>query len=195
MSGRAPRLAYLAPPAYLPRRFPQTRRFSHPGAGLPKPLAERAPWIAPLALLVAAVSLGANGVLLYKLRRPEKLLAPAVDRVGARLAASGASIKYTVRIPAGQPINLDIPIDQTYTIRLRTSLPINTNVRVPVSTPFGSRSINIPVRTNIPIRQDFPVRLVDTFHLRTQTQSAYVVPLEIKLKDLPLDALRHSLDP
>ena len=155
----------------------------------------RSPWIAPLALLLAAASLGANGVLLYRLRRPERMLAPALDRVAANLQHSSASIQYTVRIPAGTPVSFDVPIDQSYTIKLRTQLPINTTVRVPVSTPFGNRQITIPVRTNIPIRQDLPVRLIDTFHLRTRTNAEYVVPLEIKLKDLPMDALRQSLQP
>ncbi len=155
----------------------------------------RSPWIAPLALLLAAVSLGANGVLLYKLRHPERMLAPALERVSTHLQRSDASIKYTVRIPAGTPVGFDVPIDQGYTIKLRTALPIHTTVRVPVSTPFGNRSVAIPVNTTIPIRQDVPVRLVDTFHLRTRTRTEYVIPLEIRLKDLPMDALRQSLQP
>ncbi|HVG43703.1 MAG TPA: hypothetical protein VM890_03205 [Longimicrobium sp.] len=162
---------------------------------MPTPPVFRSPWIAPLALLLAAVSLGANGVLLWKLRHPERLMAPAVERVAAGLATSNAAIKYTVRIPAGTPVSFDVPIDQRYVIKLRTSLPINTDVRMPFNTPFGNRVVSVPVRTTIPLRQDIPVHLVDTFHLRTQTNAEYVVPLEIKLKDLPLDALRRSLNP
>jgi len=160
---------------------------------LPTPPVFRSPWIAPLALLLAAVSLGMNAVLLHQLRRPERLVAPALERVAGALKQSDAAIKYTVRIPAGTPVSFDIPIDQRYIIKLRTSLPINTDVRVPFNTPFGNRVISVPVRSNVPLRQDIPVHLVDTFHLRTQTNAEYVVPLEIKLKDLPLDALRQSL--
>lgn len=155
----------------------------------------RSPWIAPLALLLAALSLGANGVLLWKLRRPERLMAPAVERVAAGLSRSNEAIKYTVRIPAGTPVSFDVPIDQRYVVKLRTTLPINTDVRVPFNTPFGNRVVSVPVRSTVPIRQDIPVHLVDTFHLRTRTNTEFVVPLEIKLKDLPLDALRRSLSP
>jgi hypothetical protein len=162
---------------------------------LPSPPVFRSPWIAPLALLLAAVSLGANGVLLWKLRRPERLMAPAVERVAAGLSKSNEAIKYTVRIPSGTPVSFDVPIDQRYVVKLRTSLPINTTVRMPFNTPFGNRVISVPVRTTIPIRQDVPVHLMDTFHLRTRTNTEFVVPLEIKLKDLPLDALRRSLNP
>jgi hypothetical protein len=160
-----------------------------------KPPTRRAPWIAPTALVLALLSLGVNAVLIAKLRRPERMVEPALDRVASRLASSGAAIKYTVRIPAGTPVQFDIPIDQTYTVKLRTDLPINTTVRMPFNTPFGQRTVSVPVRTNIPIRQDIPVRLIDTFHLRTQTRSELVVPLEIKLKDLPLDALRDAVKP
>ena len=160
---------------------------------MPNPPVFRSPWIAPLALLLAAVSIGMNAVLLHKLRRPERLVAPALDRVAGALATSDAAIKYTVRIPAGTPVSFDVPIDQRYVIKLRTSLPINTDVRVPFNTPFGNRVISVPVRSNVPLRQDIPVHLMDTFHLRTRTNAEYVVPLEIKLKDLPLDALRRSL--
>ena len=155
----------------------------------------RSPWIAPAALGVALASLALNGVLLWKLRQPERLMAPAVERIAAGLAKSNESIKYTVRIPAGTPVSFDVPIDQRYIIKLRTSLPINTDVRVPFNTPFGDRVISIPVRSNVPLRQDIPVHLVDTFHLRTRTNTEFVVPLEIRLKDLPLDALRASLNP
>ena len=162
---------------------------------MPKPPVFRSPWIAPLALLLAAASLGANGVLLWKLRRPERLMAPALDRVSAELARSNAAIKYTVRIPAGTPVSFDVPIDQRYVVKLRTSLPIDANVRVPFNTPFGNRVITVPVRSTVPIRQDVPVHLTDTFHLRTRTNTEFVVPLEIKVRDLPLDALRSSLQP
>lgn len=155
----------------------------------------RPPWIAPAALVVALASLALNGVLLHRLQRPERMLAPALDRVAERLHQSDAAIRYTVRIPAGTPVSFDIPVDQRYVVNLRTSLPINTDVRVPFNTPFGNRTITIPVRANVPLRQDIPVHLVDTFHLRTQTNAAYTVPLEIKLKDLPMDALRQAVAP
>jgi hypothetical protein len=151
--------------------------------------------MAPAALAIALVSLALNGVLLRRLQHPERTLAPALDRVAERLKQSDAAIKYTVRIPAGTPVSFDIPIDQRYTVNLRTTLPINTDVRVPFNTPLGNRVITIPVRTTIPLRQDIPVHLVDTFHLRTQTNAEYVVPLEIKLKDLPVDALGKALAP
>ena len=155
----------------------------------------RAGWLAPAALAVALLSLCLNGVLLWMLRSPERLLAPGLERVAERLKEQDATIKYTVRIPAGTPVHFDIPIDQRYTVRLNTTLPINTELNLPVNTPFGTRNFEVPVRANIPIRTNMPVHLRDTFRLRTQTETEIVVPMEIPIRDLPLEALQASLQP
>lgn len=154
-------------------------------------------WIAPAALGVALVSLALNAWLLWRLRSPEQLAGPAVERVLDRLAADDVRIKYEVRIPAGTPLHFDIPFDQRYTVRLNTTLPIDTRVRVPFRSPLGGGSyqITVPIKTSIPIRQDVPLHLRDTFRLRTSTKAEIVVPLEIRVRDLPLDALRRSLNP
>lgn len=145
--------------------------------------------------MVALLSLIGNALLLMKLREPERLAAPAVGRLLTRLAEEDARIRYQIRVPAGTPLHFDVPVDERYTVKLRSSLPIDTRVNVPVRTPFGNRTIDIPVKTTVPLRQDIPVHVVDTFRLRTQTRTEYVVPLEIRVRDLPLDAIRQSLDP
>lgn len=155
----------------------------------------RARWLAPAALAVALLSLALNGVLLWTLRNPERMLAPALGRVVDRLKEQGGSIKYTVRIPAGTPVHFDVPINQRYDVRVNTTLPINTTFTLPVNTPFGNRNVRVPVRADIPIRTSLPVHLRDTFRLRTQTEAEIVVPLEIPIRDLPLDALQASLKP
>lgn len=156
---------------------------------------DRRRWLAPAALAAALLSLALNGVLLFLLSRPERLVSPMLDRVLTRLETQDAALKYQVRIPAGTPVHFDIPVDERYEVRLNTTLPINTTVNLPINTPFGSRTVQVPVRTTIPIRQTVPFHLRDTFRLRTQTQAEIVVPLEIPIRDLPLDALRQSLKP
>ncbi|HEX2077665.1 MAG TPA: hypothetical protein VHG08_08145 [Longimicrobium sp.] len=155
----------------------------------------RARWLAPAALAVALLSLALNGVLLWTLRSPERLLAPALGRIVDRLDQQNATLKYTVRIPAGTPVHFDIPIDERYEVRLNTTLPINTTIHLPVNTPFGSRNVQVPVRANIPLRTSIPLHLRDTFRLRTATQAEIVLPLEIPIRDLPLDELQAALKP
>lgn len=191
-----PPLAQALPPVYLPGRIPLSP--PPPEAAqrrLPTPPFLRSPWIAPAALAVATLSLAANAWLVAQLRAPERLIEPAAARVLTRLAEQDARLKYEIRVPAGTPLHFDVPVDERYTIKLRTSLPIDTEVKMPLNTPFGRRTVTVPVKANVPIRQDVPVHVVDTFRLRTQTKTEYVVPLEVRVRDLPLDQIRQSLDP
>jgi hypothetical protein len=160
-----------------------------------EPAAFRSPWIAPAALVVACVSLALNAALLWQLRSPERFAAPAAQRVLARLGSSDAVIRYRVRIPAGTPLHFDVPLNQTYRLQLNTRLPIDTRIQVPFRSPLGVHQVTIPIRADLPIRTDLPVHLRDTFRLRTQTQAEYVIPLELPVRDLPLDDLRDALDP
>ena len=150
-------------------------------------------WMAPAALGLALASLALNAALLWRLRAPERLVAPAAERVLQRLSGSDAVIRYRIRIPAGTPLHFDVPVDETYRLRLNTTLPIDTRVRVPFNSPLGNHTVTIPINANVPIRTDLPVHLKDTFRLRTATQAEYVIPLEIPIRDLPLEALRDAL--
>lgn len=146
------------------------------------------------ALALAAVSLGLNVVLLQRLRHPERLAAPVLERALTRLADEDVRIPYTVRIPVGTPIHADVPVDESYRVRIDTRLPIDTRVRLALPTPLGDREVSVPVRADVPIRTTVPIRFRDTLELRTATRAEIVVPLEVRVRDLPLDALRRSLD-
>ena len=152
-------------------------------------------WVAPAALAVALLSLGLNVYLIMGLRQPERVAGPLAVRVLERLAAEDVRIPYTVRIPSGTPIRFDIPVDERLIVKVNTQLPIDTRVRVPVRSPMGNYSLSLPIRANLPIRTEIPVRVKHVFELRTQTETQYEVPLEIRVRDLPLDALRRGLSP
>jgi len=161
---------------------------------------ERAPWVrarAPElalgALVLAILSLGLNVYLLWRLRGAQDVALQAAVRVADRLAAQDATLRYRIRLPAGTPLRLDIPIDERLTVNLNTTLPINTDVRVPLRGPFGTYNVTVPIHTVLPIHTVMPLHVTDTFRLRTQTKDELVVPLEVRVRDLPLDALRESL--
>jgi hypothetical protein len=151
--------------------------------------------VAVAALGAALLSLGLNAALLWRLRHPERLAAPAVERALERLVAQDARVPYEVRIPAGTPVHFDIPVDHHARIRLNTTFPIDTEITVPLRTPFGTHDVRLPIRTTVPVRTDLPVHLRDTFILRTETQTEIAVPLELRVRDLPLDAIRDALRP
>lgn len=145
-------------------------------------------WLAPAALGVALLSLAGNAYLLWQLRNPERWVAPAAARLLDGWLGPEATFRHTVRIPAGTPLRLDIPIDETFRIRVDTVIPINTTVRVPLRGPLGVYNVDLPIRTNVPLRTTLPLRIRHTFDLSTRTSSEIAIPIEIRLGEV-LDGL------
>lgn len=140
--------------------------------------------VAPAALALAALSVGLNLYLLAQLRNPERWAMPAVERALGPLLGDDGVVTYTVSIPAGTPLSLDIPVSERFSIGVDTVIPINTTVRVPFDTPVGRRAVTIPIRADIPVRTRLPLDVRHTFQLRTRTTSEIQVPIQIRLRDL-----------
>ncbi len=155
----------------------------------------RALLTAAAALSVAIVSLALNVFLLTRLRNPERMAGPALDRMLASLAKEDVKMTYQIRIPAGTPVHFDVPVDERYRVKLNTSIPIDTNINLPIRTRVGNWNVAVPVKADVPIRTEIPLAIRDTFRLRTSTQAELVIPLEIRVRDLPLDALRRAVNP
>lgn len=163
--------------------------------GLMRAVRERAAAVALAAMLLAVLALGANLYLLWRLRDAESRAVGTALRALDRLAAEDVRVRYQVRLPGGTPLRLDIPVDERLRVNLNTQLPIDTRVQVPFESPFGTHRVVIPIKTTVPIRTEVPLHIRHVFRLRTQTQDEIVVPLEVRIRDLPLDELRKSLQP
>ena len=166
-----------------------------PGGALAGRIRAHAPWIAATALGVAVLSLALNLFLVWRLQQAETGARGAARALVDRLAAEDARIRYQIRIPAHTPVRMDIPVDERVRVKLNTRLPIDTQVRVPLRSPLGTYNVDVPIRTVIPIQTDVPLHIQHTFRLRTRTEDDLVIPMEIRVRDLPLDAVRQSLDP
>lgn len=137
--------------------------------------------LAGLALAVAATSLLLNLYLLWQIRHPERLVGPVMERLGGGAIDADGVLRSEVVIPAGTPLSLDIPINERFAVRVDTVLPINTRVRVPLNSPLGNYSVNVPIRANVPLRTQLPLNIRHVFRLRTRTTQPIRVPIQLRL--------------
>lgn len=152
-------------------------------------------WVAPLALGAAALSLLLNVLLLWMFASPERWFAPTLLRTLDRLDAEDARLRFSVTVPAGTPLNADVPLDERLQVSINARLPIDTRVNLPIHSPLGNYNVAVPIRTSIPIRTQLPVHIQHTVRLRTSTRQGLLLPIEVPVRDLPLDAIRNSLHP
>ena len=131
-----------------------------------------------VALAIAVVSLLLNFYLLGQLRSAERALAPVQPLIEEMIGDDG-TIRSEVRIPAGTPISLEVPVDERVSVRVDTILPIRARITFPLRSPLGDYDIPVPVRADIPIRTTIPLRLRHTFQVRTNTSAEIVVPIEL----------------
>jgi hypothetical protein len=139
-------------------------------------------WLAPTALAIAVLSLIVNLVLVWQITHPEGWIGPAVERAtGIGIGADGV-LRYDVTIPAGTPLNLDIPVNERFAVRVDTVLPINTTINVPIRGPLGVFNARVPIRANVPLRTALPLNIQHTFRLRTRTTAPIIVPIQLKVR-------------
>lgn len=142
------------------------------------------PSIAVAALTLAALSLALNLFLLYQLRNPERLVGPIVEDLTGDLVDENGVIRYDVNIPAGTPLELDLPIDERFSVGVDTVFPLNTTIHVPIQGPLGVARIPIPIRANVPLRTRLPLHIQHTFQLRTATTRPISIPIRLRLEEL-----------
>lgn len=170
-------------------------QITRPLGGVLRAVRARAAEIALAAVVLAVLAMGTSIHLLLRLRGAEERAIRMATAALDRLAEEDARLRYQILLPAGTPIRLDIPVDERLRVNLNTQLPIDTRVQVPFRSPLGTHHVVVPIKTTVPIRTEVPLRIRHTFRLRTRTEDPLVIPLELRVRDLPLDVLRESLQP
>lgn len=134
--------------------------------------------LAGAALAVALLSLGLSIFQFLRIREAELQMAP-LRPILEEITTDAGGLRTEVRIPAGTPVQLDIPLDETFRISVDTVISIDTRVTVPLRSPLGNYDIPIPIRADVPVRTVLPLRVREVFRVRTRTPDEIVVPIEM----------------
>ena len=156
-------------------------------------------WIAPIALIVAVISLLLNVILLITLRNfgkdgigaAEQVRAAAIDSVDQSvsfvrdLRVNGIHVDF----PISQTLQIkrDIPLNLDLTFPIRTNIPIDTIVSIPINLGIGgTRLIDIPISATVPINLNIPVKINRTFSLDLPLDINFVLPFDLEGDQPPL---------
>jgi len=94
--------------------------------------------------------------------------------------------EFTVVVPIDQelPIDTTVSLKQQISIPFNENIPINTNVNVPIELPFvGALDLDIPINTTVPVNLDLSVPLKQDIPIKTTVPIKLDFPITISLKD------------
>lgn len=139
-----------------------------------------------LALILSIASLSLNGFLVWQLSRARNTTRAVVNDAIASLSdLEAGDFRYEYHLKQLVPFRADIPIRQDLNFPIETTVPISTVIHVPLSTPFGSIVLPVPIRTSIPIDMQVPVHLDTSFPVSITVPVDMTIPVAIPLKDTP----------
>ncbi len=138
--------------------------------------------------MLAVVSLGINFLLVTRLLRVRSDAAAMIENASRSLDnLSGQGLAFDV--PISQTVNVegDIPFKQDLAVPIKTNVPVNTTVTVPLNLgPLGSQDISVPVNTTIPVDITVPIHVEQTVHVKTQLPVRMTFPVRLSANDPPL---------
>jgi hypothetical protein len=156
-------------------------------------------WLAIAVLFgLVLISLGLNVLLLGRLYVVQQGAATALD---AGLVAvedlKGEVITYTVTLSQTVPVEADVPFKKQFNVQLKTTVPIKTEVLVPIRTPLGTFNVNVPIDTQVPINTTVPVEIDQTLHISAMVPLQMHLPVSIEVRKTALsdylDRLQDTL--
>lgn len=149
-----------------------------------------------LALLAASLIL--HALTITRLFGVRNTLRDQIDQLATSISeAKNSKLNYTVAIDQQVPINVDVPIQRSFSVPIDTQVRIQQNIDLPVETALGNFTIPVPIDANIPVSTTVPIQFDQTLNIDTSVPIKLDVPVQIDLGSEQvspvLDRLREKL--
>lgn len=148
------------------------------------------------------LSLALNGVALYWIGAMQRELQAAQGQFHEIVSSARADLQAW----SGQPLALQIAIDQTipisdtvsisdtFTVPIDTVFPFSTQVRTSFNIPLlGRQELSIPVAGSVPVKATFEVPLQAEFPISMTYRLALDLPVEVTLPPEVLQSVDQML--
>lgn len=92
------------------------------------------------------------------------------------------------------PVRADVPIQQTLRVPISTTVTINDQVDVPLTTPLGDVTIPVPLNINVPVNTNVPVNISETVTISTTVDLNLDVPVRVPVSETSFADYLESLE-
>ena len=152
---------------------------------LQEPLQKRlrhAQRLAYILFILLAASLLLHSLTLARLFEVRSTIRSELENLATGIeSAKQQQLTYEVAIDQNVPIDVVIPIDETFVIPVDTNVRIQEEFIIPIDTGFGELNLPVPLDVNIPISTEVPITFQQNVDLSTSVDLQLTVPIEIDL--------------
>lgn len=142
-------------------------------------------WVAVIVLAVVNYQL-INTLLETRKQVTRQVADAAYTAAQALDGMANMAIDYPVEIREAIAVSTTIHYSDTVVVPISYTLPVNTNVSIPLRTPLGTFPINVPIALNVPIRLTPTVPLNLAVPVSMTIPVAFDVPIHVDLSTTPL---------
>ncbi|MBN1955274.1 MAG: hypothetical protein JW900_09525 [Anaerolineae bacterium] len=149
-----------------------------------------------LAILLATVSLVANGFLMYGLGQARVAALQSIAMARNALAdLQDHSAEISIPFQQTFPIHARVPLQEEFIIPIQTTLPVSTVVQVPIAIPvLGTYEVAVPVEAVVPINLEVAIPFSRTIDVDLQVDVDTSVPFQVSVSQMGLEGLFEQID-
>lgn len=144
-------------------------------------------WLLVISLIAGNIWLG------VKLGQTKHEITQALDQTSHALTEIGESkLPFSININEEVRFDAKINLKDGLKVPVKTVVPIDTVVDVPVSLPLvGATTIRVPIKTNVPITVDLDLIIDDDIPVDGTTNLSLAIPVSVK--ETPFGDLLHQI--
>lgn len=157
----------------------------------------RVMWLATAGFALALLSLLLNLVLVLRLGQVSRLgREVALEARGAFDKTQSEGINLIVDISQAIPVAVDVPVEETFNVRVQHDLVINETVQSQVTIPVVDRTVtlDIPIRATIPLDLDIPVHFGTTVNFQEDVSIDVALPLHLDPEAMGFGPLMEKIE-
>ena len=132
---------------------------------------------------------------LFELSRARSTARQELNAVSQQLAIL-RNETFSLNVPINESIPIDtiVPVRQSLNVPISTTLFIDTFVTIPIDTPFGATTFDVPIRGNFPIRTNVPFDIETDVEVSTTVDLRLNVPINLPISETPFARLLEDLE-
>jgi hypothetical protein len=147
-----------------------------------------------ILFVLVVVSLALNALTIYTALQVRAAAKEEIAAFAEQLAAAEKQdVTFEVRQTRSIPIQAVVPVQKQIIVPISTTVYVDQVIQIPITTPLGNTTINVPFKATVPVNASVPVAINETVQISTTINFDGSIPVTIPAAQSPLTTLLEQV--